>query len=101
MKCLTFLALLHGLPVTYIYMCVCVLYTHTHTIDTAATVMRQRLEDKCEVVGQVSFPLPIAYCLSTVTRVWDRAVAGHSNADVMTPVAWPATVTYHLCLCQP
>ena len=33
-----------------------------------------------------------------MARVCDIAVAGHSNIDAMTPVAWPATAACRLCL---
>ena len=57
------------------------------TISTIARVMRQGLEDKCEVVGQGSFPSPNTCCLSTVTHVCNGTVAVNSNAGGMTPVA--------------
>ena len=34
----------------------------------------------------------------TVAHLFNRAVAGHSNADVMTPVAWLAAWACHLGL---
>ena len=37
------------------------------------------------------------WCL-TVAHLFNRAVAGHSNADVMTPVAWLAAWACHLGL---
>ena len=71
------------------------------TISTTTRMMRQGLEDKCEVVGQGSFASPNTCCLSTVIRVCNGTVAVNSNADVIIPVAWPATVTCHLCLHLP
>ena len=38
--------------------------------------------------------------LSSGAQMCEGTVAGHSNADVMTPVAWPAAVACGLCLCR-
>ena len=39
--------------------------------------------------------------LSSGAQMCEGTVAGHSNADVMMPVAWPAAVACGLCLCRP
>ena len=61
--------------------------------------MRRGLKDEHEGVGQGSFALPNACSFSTVIVRCEGAVANHSNADVMTPVAWHAAVVCRLCLC--
>ena len=38
--------------------------------------------------------------LSSGAQMCEGTVAGHSNADVMMPVAWPAAVACGLCLCR-
>ena len=58
------------------------------TTETIAAVMGKGQDDKCEVVGQDSFASPTGCRLSTVARVREVVVAGHSITDVMTPVDW-------------
>ena len=59
--------------------------------------MRQGWEDGCEGVGQLRrglFALVNACHLSTIACVCKEAVVGRSNAEVMTPVMWPAYVAF-------
>ena len=71
-------------------------------IDIIATVMKQGLEDKCEVTGQGLFASLNTFHLSTAAcvTVCDGAAVGHSNTDVLTPVVTPAAGACCLCLCQ-
>ena len=63
------------------------------------TAIRMK-EDKSEVVGRSLFASPNSCRWSTVARVWEGALAGHSNTHFMRPVAWPASVARRLCLCR-
>ena len=71
----------------YIYLYI---YTSINiTTEVTAVVMGKGWDHKCAVVGQNSFASPtggrsLEHCRSCV---WST-VAGHSNTDVMTPVAW-------------
>lgn len=67
------------------------------TIGTIALALRQGLEAKCEVFVTVctAEQLSPEHCHSCVC---EGVVVCHSNTDIMTPVAWSATVECHLCL---
>ena len=58
--------------------------------------------DTCKAVDQGSFAsLNAYYCHLTVARVYDGAVADHSNTAVVTHVVWPAAVACRLCVRRP
>ena len=59
------------------------------TTEPIAAAMGKGRDDKCEVVGQDSFPSPTGCRLSAVARGMRSSVAGHSNTNVMTSVALP------------
>ena len=61
------------------------------TIVAIVMAVRKSRKDQTEIVGQCSFVLADACCLSTVVHVFEWGCGtGHSNADVITHVTTSA-----------